>query len=147
MKANKKITINEAQNYIDNMEVVNINTLSFTSEVLKESMEELLNNGFAIIISRVNWDKKVSYFKYVKDNKIAYCQTSYGELTISSEYIPSPFNGSGMIYGAPKGISCFYNAFNFGCGNRTDSPKPYENLAHYYAFPINRMLKQIKVIL
>lgn len=121
---NKKLTSKEI---IANMESKSINEIQFKSPDLKHWCEQLLNDGCIIFTS--DKSERKTYFNYIKDGKIAYCQLgTFCDIEISSQYEPTKYFGSGSRYAVnPTDLNQFYEAFHY-----------VEN----YPFKINPRLKQ-----
>jgi hypothetical protein len=68
---------------------------SFDAEALKEQVELFLANGYQVFYS--SSQNTISYIYFVKDNKIGYCQTSYGLLKFSTVHKACKQAGTGYI--------------------------------------------------
>lgn len=73
------------------------NSLIIKSDVLKNCLELLLDNGFRIFKSYYKENENLTYFNYSKDNKIAYLQVDYfGGVKYSTVHKPCRDFGTGF---------------------------------------------------
>ncbi len=75
--------------------------------ILKDFANELLNNGFRLLILKNRDSRSVTWFHYELNGQIGYCQEgNFGGLTFSTVHKPSREAGTG--YGLHDGFNSNY---------------------------------------
>jgi hypothetical protein len=120
-------------------------------------MNELKANGFKVyIVGDIN---KTTYFHFVKDNKIGYCQIEYfGGLAFSSCHIANIESGTGFRISFTNGgyTEGVYTDFLKWANETINTVKPnwfkgkaplkYKSWEHYLSFERNQILTYTEVI-
>ena len=132
------------------MKTINLKSVTAKSETMTQYIKVLLEDGFKIYTSSdIN---KLTYFYFVKNNNMGYCQFDYFDyFSFSSVHVGNRDSGTGFnIYTEIVTPTIKHALDTFilkPSWYRGKAPEKYKDLNDYLSKPTNQILELVEIIL